>query len=82
MFKQYTSETKHYRTDAEHVVPSIYNMQQSTVWWTRQDHKGPTKWWRCKTGLKQINHEVSIMKNNGGMNHGVEGRQKQHANML
>ena len=30
--------------DAEHVVPSIYNMQQSTVWWTRQDHKRPTKY--------------------------------------
>ena len=35
-----------------------------------------------QTGVKQINHEVSIMKNIGGMNHGVEGRQKQHANML
>ena len=33
--KQYTNKTKHYPTDAEHVGPSIYNMQQSTVWWTR-----------------------------------------------
>ena len=36
----------------------------------------------CTNLFEKINHEVPIMKNNGGMNHGVEGRQKQHANML
>ena len=60
---------------------------QLSVWLTHRDvdtryewnnHKRPNKRVEVRTGTKQINHEVSIRKNNGGMNHGVEGRQDKY----
>ena len=57
------NDTKHYRTDAEQVVSSTYNMQQSTVWLTRNNihyqerkmlnrgHKQSIEVYNCRTAM-------------------------------
>ena len=56
------------------------SMQQSTVWWTRRgnNQKGPTQYgggtnWYKTNQSRGINNEEE-----GGMNHGVEGRQDRY----